>query len=154
MRAGFVLTYRQDLGAGRAFAYTAKLRNDTVDLAGPGLLEAWGAPECWHPGEGAIRWSRTEFAVIPLDHMGQWTTALLEVGNTLPVPLSARFQAGDHVEALTVQPGEKIMLTFSRTANTSRIEITCPVHRPSELDSRSLDTGTLGIAVYKLHYRA
>ena len=155
MRGGFVLSYRHDPGAGRASAYTARLRGDTVDLAGPCLLEAWGAPGCWHGGEGNIRWSRTEFAAIPLDcRGGGWTQVLLEAANHLPIPQSVQFRLGNQVEAVDLRPGETITLRFSRTEDDGRIEIRCPVYRPCDLGFGSDDTRTFGVAVSRLCYLA
>ena len=152
MRAGFVLSYRHDPRAGRASAYVARLRGDTVDLAGPCLLEAWGAPECWHPGEGNIRWSRTEFAAIPVDCGGEWTHIVLEAANHLPIPQSVQFRFGDQVETADLRPEGTITLRFSRTESDDRIEIRCPVHRPCDLGFGSDDTRAFGVAVSRLHY--
>lgn len=153
MRAGFTLTYRPDPAAGRASAYVAKLRGDTVDLAGPCVLEAWGAPDCWHPGEGNIRWSRTELAVIPVDCTDTWSQLQLGISNYLPFPQTVECRFGDRSETVTLQHRESTTLTFQPAANASRIEIRCPVRRICDALPGNADTRTVGIAVSTLAYQ-
>jgi 2-polyprenyl-3-methyl-5-hydroxy-6-metoxy-1,4-benzoquinol methylase len=153
MRAGFMVTFLADAATSRGSAYIARPRHGlTVEITGTCLIEAWGFPDCWHPGEGALRWSKAEACAIPLDESLSWRRVILTVQNALPVAKKIQVKTGGFSDEFFVTPGEAREIVIPADEAQGRITLNCPVNRPCDLSSESLDTRYLGFAVTGMVY--
>lgn len=154
MRSGFAVTYRPDPSTERGSAYLATRTGRIVDLGGPHLLETAHFPDCWHPGEGKIRWSRSRTAGIPIDGVSGWRKVTLHVHNFFPVEKRFSLRLGAAHEHGNLAPGQSAAIETPVTSDCGSLEITCELHRPSDLDAGNSDDRHLGIAVSELQYTA
>jgi len=154
MRSGLLVTFRHEPATVRGSAYIASRAGQTINLGGPFLLETVDMPECWHPGEGTMRWTRTPVAGIPIDCLSGWRQVTLDLHNAFPIAKPVDLRLGRVCEQFTLQPGEHRSVAFSLSAADGPMTLTCPVDRPCDLNSVSSDTRTLGIAVSELRYDA
>jgi 2-polyprenyl-3-methyl-5-hydroxy-6-metoxy-1,4-benzoquinol methylase len=154
MRSGLLVTFRREPATDRGSAYIATRAGQTINLGGPFLLEAVDTPDCWHPGEGAMRWTRTPTAGIPIDRLSGWRQVTLELHNPLPVTKPVDLRLGRACEQFMLQPGEERSVAFPLSGADGPMTLTCPVDRPCDLNAASTDDRPLGIAVSKLRYNA
>jgi 2-polyprenyl-3-methyl-5-hydroxy-6-metoxy-1,4-benzoquinol methylase len=153
MRNGFLLEYRPDGATERASAYLAKRADKTVNLGSAIMLESADHPNCWHNGEGEIRWSRTERAAIPLDCSSGWRTVTLGLRNYMPLRRQIIVTSGDASENLVMEAGQHAQVTLP-VSSVGRLEVSCPTLRPCDVIAESTDDRDLGIAVANLLYEA
>jgi 2-polyprenyl-3-methyl-5-hydroxy-6-metoxy-1,4-benzoquinol methylase len=153
MRSGFLVTFRHEPSTDRGSAYLATISAAVIEFGKSFILEANDMPDCWHVGEGQIRWSKTPVAGIPIDRSGGWRQGALQLHNYLPVEKKIELVDDYGVTELTLAHGESITHTFSIAADGNALKIFCPVHSLSEIGVDSTDTRRLGIAISTLTYR-
>ncbi|WP_419758067.1 class I SAM-dependent methyltransferase [Acidisoma sp.] len=153
MRAGFLVTFMNDAASWRGSAYIARPnRALTVDITGPCLLEAWGFPDCWHPGEGNLRWSKSEASAIPLDGSRVWRHVTINLQNALPLDKKVQVTSGSFFDECLLAPGSARTITIPYAQVNGRVVFNCAVHRPCDLSAESLDSRELGFAIIGMVY--
>lgn len=151
MRNGFLVSFRPNAETARGAAYIARPSGRVVALGSAILIESADHPNCWHDGEGEIRWSRSKTAAIPLDSLSGWRLFTLAIHNYMPLRREITLKIGDHIEHLVLDPGaiSEIRLPMGYG---SRLELTCEPVRPCDVNPESADVRPLGIAVSQLRY--
>lgn len=153
MRVGFVVSYHENASTSRGSAYKAVVAAATINLGESTLVEALGMPNCWHPGEGEIRFMRAPIAGIPINAASGWRSLTIRIHNILHVPCELRLTLGNWKSIVSFGPGESRSVEVPITAVGGTLKLECPVYRPSDLSKGSLDERYLGVAVSTLSYR-